>query len=409
MALSSIFGLKLPPYRAVLGMYYTNGWFFSINDPYYSTAYNINCGSALNFAVCIQGMPHTNILRRRFLRFALVHLPLWVVATLFVLTIYYDFTAPFLPQLLVTVLGTGMAAIPTYYSMYFLVPRLLYRRRIWAFIGMVIVIALINSIANYLLGTTWYHYMTKRPIFPSPSIILYVLLIIFSTNLAAITLGCALRIISGRFRMEEQLQEVEREKRSTELAFLRSQVNPHFLFNVLNTIYFQIDKGNPEARGSVEKLSELLRYQLYECTTDMIGIERELAYISSYVAVQQMRMEVGTDVSFDTEAGIGSFKIAPLLILPIIENAFKHISHHNIPAQNKLHIKLATEGDDYFVVRVFNTYDATHSTEHLLASGGLGLQNVRRRLELLYPGAYFLNVNQDDHTFEITLKIKYHD
>ena len=91
-----------------------------------------------------------------------------------------------------------------------------------------------------------------------------------------------------RFGMEQQLHEVENEKVSTELAFLRAQINPHFLFNVLNTIYFQIQKENSEARSSVEKLSEMLRYQLYECNTDKIDISKELAYIENYVAVQQL-------------------------------------------------------------------------------------------------------------------------
>lgn len=338
-----------------------------------------------------------------------MHIPLWLVATLFVLFIYYDFSAPFWPQLLITILGTGMAAIPTYYAMNRLVPRLLYRRRIGAFIGMVLLITLVSSVSNYLIGASLYHYLTGRPVFPPVYTLLYVLLIIFCTYLAAIVLGCAVRIIGNRFRMEEQMHAIEEEKTRTELAFLRSQINPHFLFNVLNTIYFQIRKENTDARSTVEMLSELLRYQLYECTTDKIGIDRELAYIRNYVAVQQLRMEPGTDISLNIGTGVSAFKIAPLLILPLVENAFKHLSHYKDPARNKLHILLSTEEGSYFTVHVRNTYDATHKAKHLQESGGLGLQNVRRRLELLYPGAHLLDVSRQDLIFETTLKIKHCD
>ncbi len=300
-----------------------------------------------------------------------------------------------------------MAAIPTYYAMYRLVPRYLYQRRVRAFIGRVLLIVLINTVANYLLGASWYHYMTGHPIFPSAYLVIYVMLIIYSTNLAAVMLGCALRIIVSRFRMEERMQVIEQEKISTELAFLRSQINPHFLFNVLNTIYFQIHKENAEARGSVEKLSELLRYQLYECTTDKIDIERELAYIRNYVAVQQLRMEAGTDITLSIQEDIKSFKIAPLLILPLIENAFKHISHYKNPALNQLYISLGMQGNE-FVMHVRNTYDELHGAKHLIAAGGLGLQNLRRRLDLLYPEAHRFEASRKNNIFETVLKIKIH-
>ena len=347
-------------------------------------------------------------LTESFIRFRGVHMLLWLVLSLVVQAIYYDPASPFLQQWLATLVVTGMCAGPAYYGAYRLVPRLLYRKKIGAFVGASILVAAGNSVAIYLVAGFFYHLMTGKPMFPSLLYLVFMSTIFLVTNVVVITISCAVKVIADRFSMEERLHEVEQEQISTELAFLRSQINPHFLFNILNTIYFQIHKDNTEARGSVEKLSELLRYQLYECTSDTISIAKELAYIENYVAMQRLRMEAGTDVLLDAPIHLGSFKIAPLLILPIIENAFKHISHHKIAAQNRLHIILRNQ-DNQFVVQVINTYDSANGATHLLASGGLGLQNVKRRLDLLYPDSYSLDISRKNGLFETVLKINYRD
>ncbi len=245
--------------------------------------------------------------------------------------------------------------------------------------------------------------------FPSLPYFLLIFNVIVLVALISIALGVALKILNNRFQIEKKLLQVEKEKISTELNFLRSQVNPHFLFNVMNTIYFQIDKGNIQARESVEKLSEMLRYQLYECTTDKIEIGKELEYIKNYVAMQSLRMEKGTDIKLCTEDKLSGFFIAPLLLLPIIENAFKHISNFKNSEENKIHISLQHTNSTDFVIRVSNTYDKTNKTNHLLQSGGLGMQNLKRRLDLLYPERHEFSINQQEDIFGATLKIKYDD
>lgn len=351
----------------------------------------------------------TNHTQRGFIRIRGIHILLWLMLSLLLQYIYYDPRAALAPQVVSTLIVTGMCALPAYYGANRLVPGLLYRKRIGAFSGALALAAVLNSGLTYGVVGIFYQMLTGRQMFSSFRYFASISSLLIFANSIVIATSCAVKIIADRFSMEERLHEVEKEKISTELAFLRSQVNPHFLFNVLNTIYFQIHKENTEARGSVENLSELLRYQLYECTTDKIGINRELAYIRNYVAMQQLRMEAGTDVSLRMQPDIGAFKIAPLLILPLVENAFKHISHHKNPAQNKLHIMLGKEGGDQFIVQVSNTYDAANGATHLLASSGLGLQNLRRRLALLYPDAHSLDVRRHDAIFETTLKIKYGD
>lgn len=209
--------------------------------------------------------------------------------------------------------------------------------------------------------------------------------------------------------MEHQLLQIEKEKISTELNFLRSQVNPHFLFNVMNTIYFQIDKENIQARASNEMLSEMLRYQLYECTSDKIDVAKEAEYIKNYVSIQTLRMEKGTDIKLSIDEELSGFLIAPLLLLPLIENAFKHISNFKDSHLNKIYLSVKKQDENFIFIEAVNTYDPSQHQTHLLQSGGLGIQNLKRRLELLYADKYKLNIDKDQGTFKTTLMLQYDD
>jgi len=334
---------------------------------------------------------------------------LLVILSLFLLYLVYDFETPFFPQFFATLVVTGFTALPAFFSVKVLLPRFLYRRAIGKFIGALLLVAFTNTVLTYFIAGAFYYEMSGKSVFRSASVIQTLSASFFIINFIVITVSSAFQIIIDRFKMEEHLHEVESEKMKTELSFLRAQINPHFLFNVLNTIYFQIQKENSEARNSVEKLSEMLRYQLYECTTDMIDISRELAYIENYVAVQQLRMEAGTDLQLKLPGEIGSFKIAPLLILPLVENAFKHISNFKDPSQNKLYINIFTESGSWFVVNVVNTYNSLDNPDQILRSNGLGLKNLERRLALLYPGINSITRKRNGFTYETTLKIQYHD
>ena len=338
-----------------------------------------------------------------------IYLLLWIILAIFLLFLVFDYNASFLLQFIATFVVTGFSSIPAYISSKILVPRLLYQKKIKKFVGALLLAAVINTVITYFLGGGLYYEMSGHSIFRNFAIVQTILTDFFILNCIVITVSSAIQIIMDRFGMEQQLHVVENEKVSTELAFLRAQINPHFLFNVLNTIYFQIQKDNSEARNSVEKLSEMLRYQLYECTTDMIEISKELAYIENYVAVQQLRMEAGTDLKLMLPRDIGSFKIAPLLILPLVENAFKHISNYKDPSKNKLHISISINPDSQFVVDVVNTYNSSVGTDILQNSSGLGLKNLERRLVLLYPGRHSITRRRNENTYETTLKIQYHD
>jgi two-component system, LytTR family, sensor kinase len=338
-----------------------------------------------------------------------VNLFLWIILTFFLLYFIIDEKAPFLPQFIATLFVTGLTAIPAWISSRVLVPKLLYHKKIGKFIGIILLTAFANSVITYLMAGAIYFELSGKSIFSNLYYIQYIFSFFFIINCIVIAMSSATQIIIDRFNIEQQLHETESEKVQTELAFLRAQINPHFLFNVLNTIYFQIHKENRDARSSVEKLSEMLRYQLYECNTDFIDISRELAYIENYVAVQQLRMEPGTDLKIIIPENTGSFKIAPLLILPLVENAFKYISHYKDPSRNKLYISIYNEEESRFVVNVLNSYNPLDQTDHLKYSNGLGLKNLERRLALLYSGKHSITRKRSEFTYETTLKIRYND
>ena len=193
---------------------------------------------------------------------------------------------------------------------------------------------------------------------------------------------------------------MEVEKLSTELEYLKAQINPHFVFNSINTIYFQIDKQNSSARESLSAFSEMLRYQLYECNGKEIPIEKEIVYLKNYVSLQRMRKDENYAISFVVEENVKDVVISPLLFIPFVENAFKHVSHH--AHKNEVRIKIGKE-DNTVKFYVFNTKESkTIAEDHK----GIGLRNVKRRLELLYNDRHELVIDDRADSYEVHLSLR---
>lgn len=194
------------------------------------------------------------------------------------------------------------------------------------------------------------------------------------------------------------LQQIKLDKLNTELEYLKAQVNPHFLFNSLNTIFFQIDKHNQDARETLGKFSDMLRYQLYECNDTAIAIEKELTYLKNYVELQKLRRNSSDIITFTATNALRNFSLPPLLLIPFIENAFKHVSNFT-DRENEVSIEL-TKNEQQVQLVVRNTTDSS-----LKETGGIGLKNVQRRLELLYPGKHELSFDKTDGLFRVTLTL----
>lgn len=203
------------------------------------------------------------------------------------------------------------------------------------------------------------------------------------------------------YRQQLVLHQMQTEKLQAELEYLKAQLNPHFLFNSINTIYFQIDKSNTDARESLQKFSELLRYQLYECNEDRIPIEKEVSYLESYVDLQRLRKSDKHSIIFNSDESAKNFSIAPLLLLPFVENAFKHLSSSS-DMKNRVEVNLQRENGS-FKFSVLNSLGPPATTDR---KPGIGLKNVRRRLDLLYENRYQLNIQKRDSDFLVELQIQ---
>lgn len=207
-----------------------------------------------------------------------------------------------------------------------------------------------------------------------------------------VTIG---KMMIDRIKSERELELLQKEKTRNELDYLKAQINPHALFNSLNTIYGHIDKNNQVARNTLLQFSELLRYQLYDCSAEKVSLDKEIDYIKNYVAFQQLRKNETLIVNLEIGNIRSNLNVAPLMLVVLIENAFKFVSTSS-EKENKISIKLFTKGT-ILHASVFNTIEQ-QSTVANGSAKGIGLTNFNRRLELLYPGKYEL-VNKNEKDF----------
>ena len=206
------------------------------------------------------------------------------------------------------------------------------------------------------------------------------------------------RILSESFIEQSlQLEKIKVNQLETELKFLKSQYHPHFLFNALNTIYFQVDKENKEARQSIEQLSHLLRYQLYNIEQE-VTMEQEINYLKSYIAFQQLRVSerLILDMYFDPK--LKDQKIHSLLFQPLIENAFKYVR-----GEYRIQLEMKLNGSR-IQFEIKNSISQSSNSNNKKEKG-IGIENLRRRLDLLYPGKYNLEIKQAENMFVTRLTI----
>jgi len=210
------------------------------------------------------------------------------------------------------------------------------------------------------------------------------------------------KMIIDRIQTQKQLELLEKGRIQDELDYLKAQINPHAIFNSLNTIYGHIDKSNQVARNTLLQFSELLRFQLYDCGTEKVGLEKEFDYIKNYVAFQRLRKDEKLVIDFQVENIEGGLKIAPLLLVVLIENAFKFVSNFS-DKENKIMIKIFTRGTILHSCFI-NTKELQQATAKT-NSNGIGVVNLKRRLELIYPQKYELTTNIENNLYETNLMI----
>ncbi len=283
-----------------------------------------------------------------------------------------------------------------YANAYIFLPRFAYKGKYWqyAFIltGALGFMLVIDKMIFVLALSQYEHTLRNFFVFNLP----YVVFILVAST--------AFRMIRDKIVEDQRNKERETENLKTELSFLRSQVSPHFMFNVLNNMVALARKKSDALEPSLIKLSSLLRYMLYETDEDKVPLEKEVDYLRSYIDLQQQRFGKNISIHVNFPAMLGSHHIEPMLLIPFVENAFKHGSGLITDATIMIDLSLNAHVLEFTVRNKYNP----NVDEPKDKTSGIGLVNVRRRLDLLYRDNYVLEINKDEDWFAVRLKLNLH-
>ena len=277
-----------------------------------------------------------------------------------------------------------------------LIPRLVYTKRYGAFAIIHLLLFGVLPLGNWLL----FRFVAVHTPFEWRTTILFA----FFGYIFILASSTAYQMIRDKIKSERLAKEKENENLKTELSFLRSQVSPHFMFNVLNNMVALARKQSDLLEPSLIKLSSLLRYMLYETDEDKVPLEKEIDYLNSYIELQSQRFGKKIIITTSFESVYDGYVIEPMLLIPFVENAFKHGTGLIPDARIDIHLKLEKEQLS-FVAR--NRYTDTAETPKDKTSG-IGLNNVKRRLNLLYPKSHSLRIEKKDGWFSVLLQLNLH-
>lgn len=300
-------------------------------------------------------------------------------------------------------------AISVYFNLYYLIPRFLERRKYPQYLisltFTILVTAIIITSGYYV--NAYISSQSYEALFGDQSFIH-----LFKTNslrstLASMTLAMSIKLAKNWIKSQQRQQLLEKEKTETELKFLKSQFNPHFLFNTINSIFVLIHKNPDKASESLANFSDLMRYQLYECNEGKIPLAKEINYLQNFIELGKLRLDSTVKVTTNIKnLGYGNVVIAPFILMPFVENAFKHCSQGE-DQNNWITIALYFS-EKNIVLEVENTMLMEHQehSDALIEHSGIGLKNVNRRLDLTYQNQYKLSIKENKETYKIQLDLQ---
>lgn len=286
-----------------------------------------------------------------------------------------------------------------YIHLYILVPRLLNKRKYFLYVPATIALLFMYSYLSYFIlnriPQQWLpaglgNYISR--IDPNYDIL---------EGFFAFTITYALKYTWLALTTQNKVLALQKENLQLELKALKAQVNPHFLFNTLNNIYALSLQKSEQTPGMLLKLSSMMRYLLYECNAPQVALQKEIQFINNYIELEKIRHNKNVQISFSLSGNAGENEIAPLLLIPFIENSFKHGVNARI-GKGWVDIHLNT-ADEKLILSVVNSMAENHVNGK--PQKGIGLDNVKKRLELLYPGKHTLNIKPGDEKFSVDLAI----
>lgn len=295
--------------------------------------------------------------------------------------------------------ATSFLLIPViYYALYFkFTPQFLLKNKILQYLGILVICFLVfRHLPEFICIILPESDLTRIPNRPSGGLKTYTRLGVLFVYWAA-TIGFS--IVANLRDVMRTNERLENEKTIAELALLKSQVNPHFLFNSLNSIYYLAIKKTDEAPKAIIALSDMMRYVLTEASDDAVRLEKEIDYIQKYINLQKLRLPKHTQVNTEIEVKNEDLEIAPLLLIPFIENAFKY----GVSARKATTIDLQIKADDQQLSMVLENTIIEYDSEE--TNTKIGIENVRKQLNLLYPHRHTLVINKENGLFKVVLKL----
>src|SRR5580698_2573195 len=295
-----------------------------------------------------------------------------------------------------TVVNTTSYAIIIYGNILVLYPVFYQKRRfVWYGISVALFLILTGILKGYA-GFIVYKYILLIKTAP---VDLLDLLAYVPGGILIYVLSLVFRIFIAYFTLKQQTEEILLQKSQAELNLLKSQVQPHFLFNALNSIYYRVYKVDPPSAGLIERLADIMRYFVDESPKDEVPVSTEVAFIENYIALERIRIRHGASVNFE-KAYNPDLRIPPMLLMTFVENIFKHGIDKSLK-QNQVTISLVQQNDHLF----FTTRNRKVGPEAGDEPGGFGIINLTKRLRLLYGDKFELNIDDKGELFTAFLKI----
>ncbi|MEL6864645.1 MAG: histidine kinase [Bacteroidota bacterium] len=307
-------------------------------------------------------------------------------------------------------LSIGLAVgLAVYINLSYLLPRYFYQKKYlqylgWCLLLIILIVGVMVTQNDPIRQSKIANRMTNG--MPPPKAMFRVMRLVgpfitISFSLLGSTLLDVIRYTSVK---EREWAILRNEKLETEMKFLKSQMNPHFLFNALNNIYALSVIKSDSAPGHLLKLSDMLRYVLYDCNTDKVPLGKELEYVRNFIDLNLLKDSRGLNVQMNLDTQYPNIQIAPMLFVPLIENAFKHSKIEDLE-EGWIAIQLKTSPSElHFEVK--NSCNPEQYTKDRV--GGIGLKNVQRQLELIYPNKHDLSITQEKEVFGVQLHIQLH-
>jgi sensor histidine kinase YesM len=221
------------------------------------------------------------------------------------------------------------------------------------------------------------------------------------TIVVLLLLSTAYRLMADHFSAQDQKREMMKEKADAELKFLKTQINPHFLFNTLNNLYALAYSGSENTAPGIMALSQMMRYLLYETGQEVVRLKKELDFVLNYIELEKLRLENSDSIRIDFDEDHPEMMIAPLIFIPFIENSFKH-SRIIDDAEAWIEISIKT-GSGKILFKCSNSIPQKQVKKD--TNGGVGLENITKRLQLIYPGRHSIRMTNESNKFNVELEI----